>query len=159
MEDQLKDACVEFQSILEDYAPKIAAAGYMCFQNFPKGCCEDSTHLLAHYLVTRGLCQADDIRMPWNNYDKQEEWGGSSHGWIILSNGLNIDISANQFSGIEEKVIVSRDHEVHRRFVGGHLVSFDEHHRRLTCHDNGESFNRVWDIVTKCFAVTTTPNP
>jgi hypothetical protein len=149
MEDQIKDACVDFQAILERNAPEIAASGYMCFVDFPKGCCEASTHFLAHYLVIRGFCQTDEIRMPWNNYDKQEKWGCASHGWIILSNGLNIDISANQFSGIDDKVIVSRDHEVHRRFVGGELVSFDEHHCRLTCHDNGESFKRAWEIITK----------
>lgn len=142
-------ASVEFQAILEENAPNIAAAGYMCFYDFPNGCCESSTHFLAHYLVARGLCQTNEIRIPWNNYDEEEEWGCASHGWIILSNGLNIDISANQFSGIEGKVIVSKDHKVHRRFVGGERVSFDEHHRRLTCHDNGESFNRAWEIIMK----------
>ncbi len=149
MEEQLRAVCDDFQAILEDNAPKIAATGYISFNNFPKGSCGDSSHFLAHHLVALGLCQTNEIRMPWNNYDKQDEWEGASHGWIMLSNGLNIDITANQFSGIEDKVIVSRDHEVHRRFVGGHLVSFDEHHRRSTCHDNGESFNRAWGIIMK----------
>jgi hypothetical protein len=149
MEEQLKDACVEFQRILEESAPMIATAGYICFDDFPKGCCEVSAHFLAHYLVALGLCRANEIQMPWNNYDKKGEWENASHGWIILSNGLNIDISANQFLGIEDKVIVSRDHEVHKRFVGGELVSFEEHHRRSIWYDNGESFNHAWAIIMK----------
>lgn len=149
MENLLTAVCAEFRAILEANAPKIASTGYICFDDFPKGCCEASTHFLAHYLVTLGLCQEKEIQMPWNNYDKKGEFAGASHGWIILSNGLNIDISADQFFGIEDKVIVSRDHEVHRRFVGGEVVSFDEHHRRLTCHDEGESFMRAWEIITK----------
>ena len=147
MEDPLLAASKKLQAILEENSTDIAAVGYLAFNNYPNGCCEASTHFLAHYLVSRGLCKTDEIRMPWNNYDSEGLWDCFSHGWIMLRGGLNIDISANQFPGIEDKVIVSRDHEVHRRFVGGEVVSFEEHHRRLTCHDNGASFNRAWRII------------
>jgi len=148
MKDHLHAASLEFRTLLEENASVIADAGYMPFRDFPTGCCEASTHLLAHHLIARGLCEAGEIRMPWNNFDDTGEWGSSSHGWISLRCGINIDITADQFQGIDEPAIVSTNHPVHQRFVGGEWVSFEEHHRRATCHDGGESFGRVWALLT-----------
>jgi hypothetical protein len=147
MEDELMTSCLRLREFLKQNKDEIVSEGYLIFGDFPTGCCEKTTHLLAHYLIYRGLCNAAEMRMPWNNYDKDGEWGCSSHGWILLSSGLNIDITADQFAGIEETAIVARDHDFHKRFIGGEWVSFEEHHRRVTWQDDGESFRKVWRFV------------
>jgi hypothetical protein len=149
MEEEIRAACSELRAILELKKNEIADEGYLVFRGFPSGCCEKTTHLLAHYLIYKGLCQSDDMRMPWNNHDREGEWGGASHGWISLANGLNVDITADQFSGIDDTVIVSNDHHFHRRFIRAEWVNFDEHHRRVTWQDDGETFRRIWRVVTQ----------
>lgn len=151
MEDRILAICRELRTFIEHKKDDIVAAGYSVFENFPKGCCENTTHLLSHLLVYKGLCKASDMKMPWNNHDEKGVWCYASHGWIKLANGLNIDISADQFPDILEDVIVAKDHEVHRRFIGGEWVSFEEHHRRVTWHDEGYTFNRVWQFIIKNF--------
>lgn len=147
MEEKILAASKELRSLLEQKKDEIVAEGYRVFGDFPTGCCEHTTHLLSHYLIYKGLCEAADMRMPWNNHDENGEWGCASHGWIRLPSGLNIDITADQFSGIKDSVIVAKDHEFHKRFIGGEWVSFDEHHRRNTWQDEGETFRRVWQVV------------
>jgi hypothetical protein len=117
---------------------------YSSYEHFPKGCCTTATHFLAHYLVTQGICTPDEMRMPWNNHDGEFKWRGS-HGWISLKNGLNIDITADQFRGISDAVIVAENHPVHKRFIRNEWVPFAEHHRMVTCQDEGESFKLEWN--------------
>jgi hypothetical protein len=149
MEEEIRAASSELRAILELKKDEIADEGYLVFRYFPSGCCEKTTHLLAHYLIYEGLCRAEDMRMPWNNYDEDGEWSPASHGWISLSNGLNVDITADQFSGIDDSVIVSTDHVLHRRFIQAEWVNFEEHHRRVTWQDDGETFRRIWQVVTQ----------
>ena len=146
MEEQILAASFKIRAILQRNRGKIVKAGYRSYKSFPKNCCESGIHFLAHYLVAEGLCKPTEIRMPWNNHDGEAKWRGS-HGWISLPCGLNIDITADQFRGISEAVIVSGNHPLHRRFIRNEWVSFAEHHRRLTCHDDGESFKKVWELI------------
>lgn len=148
MDNQILTASVELRALLEEKRDEIVGEGYTVFEDFPTGCCECTTHLLSHFLIHRGLCKASDMKIPWNNHDQDGEFGCASHGWIRLSSGLNIDITADQFAGIHDAVIVAKDHGVHRRFTGGEWVSFEEHHRRVTWQDEGETFRRVWHVVT-----------
>lgn len=116
MEEQMFAASSTLRAFLQRNRAKIVKAGYPSYKGFPKNCCESAIHFLAHYLVARGLCKPEEIRMPWNNHDRDFKWRGS-HGWISLSNGLNIDITADQFRGISDAVIVGDNHPVHKRFI------------------------------------------
>lgn len=144
--EEIRSTCTELRSILERKKDGIADAGYSFFDQFPRGCCDKATHLLAHYLIHKGLCLAEEMTMPWNNYDMEND-GADSHSWISLANGLNIDITADQFHDMNETIIVSNDHPFHQRFTGAEWVGFEENHRRITWHDGGETFNRVWQLI------------
>lgn len=149
MEDALLAAATNLREAIEKQIPAVVELGYNMFAEFPSGCCESANHLLAHYLVAQELCTTEQIQFPWNNYDKEGEWSPASHGWVALDSGWNVDITADQFSGVSDTVIVAKDSKVHSRFVGGEWVSFEEHHRRLTCHDGGDSFRRVWELLKR----------
>jgi len=68
------------------------------FLRFPRGCCGDASDLLAKYLLSKGIETSYD----WGMYN------GQSHGWLVYHNYL-IDITADQFDEINEKVVVTND--------------------------------------------------
>ena len=75
-------------------------------KNFPHGCCGDASMLLGTYLEDHGiksLIYVCGMR------------GERSHAWLE-SDGLIIDITADQFAECNESVIVVKDSEWHRTF-------------------------------------------
>lgn len=75
------------------------------FSRFPRGCCGDSSELLSKYLMENGI-KAEYV---WGMNDNQ------SHAWLEY-NGYIIDITADQFPGIEERVLISTDKQWYSRF-------------------------------------------
>lgn len=72
---------------------------------FPYGCCGDASNLLAKYLRE-------------NNIECEYVWGmrgEQSHAWLECSD-LMIDITADQFPEIKEKILVTSDKSWHRNF-------------------------------------------
>jgi len=74
---------------------------------FPNGCCGDASNLLAKYLRE-------------NNIESQYVWGmkgEQSHAWLECCD-LIIDITADQFPEIKEKILVTSDKSWHKNFKG-----------------------------------------
>ena len=75
------------------------------FKNFPNGCCGDTSELLSIYL------KENDITTIYVSGEK----GLQSHGWLEYEDYI-IDITADQFSGVEEKVIITNNSVWHGQF-------------------------------------------
>lgn len=73
------------------------------FENFPDGCCGDTCHLFAKYLISKGY----EVNYVWGWKGKQ------SHAWLEL-NDLIIDLTADQFPDVNEVVVVTYDKSWHQ---------------------------------------------
>jgi hypothetical protein len=67
--------------------------------NFPDGCCDDSCDLLAHYLFT-----AYGIHTKQGNgiYRDNNPYNTTNHAWLVMNDGIIIDITADQFKFFSE---------------------------------------------------------
>lgn len=63
------------------------------FSEFPKGCCGDTSDLLAHYLLVNGY---KSYYMNGTYYGCNNEIM-QSHAWLMLDDGTIIDITGDQF--------------------------------------------------------------
>lgn len=73
---------------------------------FPRGACGDASLLLGQYLHDIGL----------GDWTYQHGWReNGSHAWIERD-GLIIDITADQFHGVSEAVLVTRERAWHDQF-------------------------------------------
>lgn len=75
------------------------------FENFPKGCCGDASNLLSKYLSKHGI----ETEYVWGLKGEQ------SHAWLEYDVYL-IDITADQFSDITQKVIFTTDKSWYNKF-------------------------------------------
>lgn len=82
--------------------------------NFPGGCCDDSCDLLAYYLyATYGL----HTKQGNGVYRDNNPYNTTNHAWLILENGIMIDITADQFdffAEYAEGVYVGRENYFYR---------------------------------------------
>jgi hypothetical protein len=79
----------------------------IAFQNFPRGSCGDASLLLARLLERNGF--------DWFDYVLATR-EGKSHAWLQRED-LIVDITADQFSDFNEKVVVTNDSQWHATFV------------------------------------------
>jgi hypothetical protein len=82
------------------------------FEEFPRGSCGDATLLLAKYLQHSGLGLFNYV---CGSIHEGAERGFQSHAWLQRED-IIVDITADQFDGVREPVIVTRDHSWHDRF-------------------------------------------
>ena len=82
-------------------------ADFISLQDFPHGACGDAAPLLGQYLFDEGLGI-------WT-YVCGERPGGQSHAWIELDSVI-ADITADQFTGVSDPVIVTTDTRWHGQF-------------------------------------------
>ena len=84
------------------------------FSNFPSGACGDAVLVLGTHLKDLGF---GEFQYMLGDYGNKNENFWSSHAWLQLDD-LVIDITADQFPDIEEKIIVSDKSEWHRNLNG-----------------------------------------
>ena len=75
------------------------------FSHFPRGCCGDTSDLLSKYLMSNGI-KAFYV----SGTDR-----GQTHAWLEYNDYI-IDITADQFPDISEKVLVTNNRQWHLRF-------------------------------------------
>jgi hypothetical protein len=99
--DEVRRAAERFRRALEGGG--LVSAGLQCF---PRGACADSSDLLADYLRGLGLGE-------WTLH--RGRLGRDSHAWL-WSDGLIVDVTADQFEGISSSVLVTTDRSWHDLF-------------------------------------------
>lgn len=92
---------------------------FITLQGFPNGACGDASYLLAKYFDDNGCGQFEYVlgeRRPKYH----------SHAWLE-QNGIIVDITADQFDGIDNPVLVTTDHSWHAQFEEEerHIADFE----------------------------------
>lgn len=101
--NQLVEECTKFRAAIEECKYNI---GIDWFKHFPLGCCQDTSLILAKYLHAKGF-GISYVVSGWR--------GRKSHAWLELD-GVIIDITADQFEEVSEKVIVTKKSKFHNSF-------------------------------------------
>ena len=91
----LKEIVFEFREALEKVVYKRLYGRLIIFGSFPSGCCRYTSDLLAEYIMQHGI-PMEDIQMIEGESHKK----GYTHCWLLIDNFLTVDITADQFSGI-----------------------------------------------------------
>jgi hypothetical protein len=106
---QLHAAAARFRQAIERCDP---AHLTICMQRFPAGSCGDAAPLLGTYLAEQRL---GTFMYVLGERDHDNVNGRHSHAWLE-DDGLIIDITADQFPEINEKVIVTHRSDWHATF-------------------------------------------
>lgn len=115
---EIRKAAVDFRKSIEFCGASLGIA----FENFPSGSCGDTVPLLGTYLIDLNF---GNFQYMLGNYGNHEKGTWKSHAWL-QSNDLIIDITADQFDEITEKVIVEKDALWHKNLNGKflHLANY-----------------------------------
>ena len=92
---------------------------FITLQDFPNGACGDASYILAKYLEENRCGQFD--------YVAGKRWPKFySHAWLE-QNGVIVDITADQFEGVNSEVIVTSDRSWHLQFEEDdrHVADFE----------------------------------
>lgn len=103
MYEQIKRECLLFREAVEKNKDCI---GIEWFKDFPRGCCQDVSLILALYLHKKGFGIAEVVS-GWR--------GNKSHAWLELDDMI-IDITADQFDDVNERVLVTTNSKFHEEF-------------------------------------------
>ena len=108
----------------------------IAFKDFPAGSCGDTVIMLKSYLSTCGIKPL--VRVCGQRREK-------SHAWLE-SDGLIIDITADQFEDCGDSVIVTRESDWHDTFK--HDFESEENIRRYD-PDTDNRLSRAYEEVLK----------
>jgi hypothetical protein len=98
---ELKSAATKFRLAIERCDRRRLSDA---FQDFPKGSCSDAALLLRAFLQDQGLGTFQYL-LGWRDGNNGRR---RSHAWLAAG-GLVVDITADQFPEIDEKVIVTEN--------------------------------------------------
>jgi len=107
---KIKKAATKFRNAIESCSYSLGIS----FEAFPKGTCGDVAPLLGTYLNDLGY---GEFQYMLGDYGSRKDNSWSSHAWI-QSNSLVVDITADQFPDINEKIIVSKTSYWHKQLNG-----------------------------------------
>ena len=91
---------------------------------YPRGCCGDASNLLAKFLRDNDI----ECEYVWGMMGQQ------SHAWLECDD-LIVDITADQFPEIKEKILVTTDRFWHKKFKGQIRSDGD--------FENFQSYNKI----------------
>jgi len=138
--ERVRSRAAEFRAAIEKCNQKMLP---ITFESFPRGSCGDAALLLAKYLQNAGLGSFDYICGEY----RYGEWEFQSHAWLQKGR-LIVDITADQFEEITQKVIVTTDHSWHKRFKGKltHHADFELYDER-TAKTLAYAFQRIVSCI------------
>ena len=120
-------SCSERQ--LSELAGKFRAAILACdmrklfvtLQGFPSGACGDASYLLAKYLEQNGCGQFEYVV-------GERRTNFHSHAWLE-QNGIIVDITTDQFEGMNNPILVTTDCLWHPQFEeeDRHIADFERY--------------------------------
>lgn len=101
----IREAATRFRRAIEACPPAALGAP---FEDFPHGACGDATPLLGTYLAEQRFGEFQYV--PGERREACDEGAPCyhSHAWLE-QDGLLVDITADQFAGVTEPVIVTRE--------------------------------------------------
>ncbi len=103
---KVEDAAKRFRNAIESADRSQLSEG---FRGFPTGSCSDASRLLAKFLKHEGLGEFQVV-------SGVADFG--SHSWLELD-GVLVDITADQFAGIDTHVKVGTSDSWYETFSGG----------------------------------------
>lgn len=124
---------------LEEYRD----SGHPTLGNFPKGACGDAALVLGTYLADLGEEPFDYVLAMRGKADPGAQ--RASHAWLERAD-LVIDITADQFDGMDNPVIVTTDSDWHRTWEEvdrkpSYLDAYE--------HDGPDQLRPVYESVKK----------
>jgi len=105
MDSELYDQAKKFRKAFLKIKPENFEFGLL--SEYPKNCCEFSSYLLAKYLIEKYNYKNTKMVTGENRYKTIQR-----HTWLIV-NGLDVDITAYQFSSTNKTVITAFSSEWH----------------------------------------------
>lgn len=119
--EELKEIARGFRRAIESIP---ASERPITLQGFPAGACGDAVLLLGTYLIELG--EAPFHYMLGDTTTDRDDPKWSSHAWM-QRDGVVIDITADQFDGFDEAVIVAMDSSWHDSLNGKerHVADFN----------------------------------
>lgn len=148
LRDKLITLASEFRKAAWTYSNTINTSNNVIC-GFPGGCCDSASRLLAAYLEDCGYKGATYVEGKKSSKGKFK-----SHVWICYED-WNIDITADQFDGVEEAVIVadaSLRHLGFKKIRDGVEASFRVQYAR-SVHDELQEYDSVYDEVRSLILV------
>jgi hypothetical protein len=135
-ENELERLAIIFRNAIEKCKNDIFPFYLQCFNFFPKGCCKDASLLLAKYFSDNGFGIFD--------YFIGIRQNGWSHGWLQKDN-IIIDITADQFDDVSEKVIVTTNHSWYLNLHGENYgkANFENYTEEIVVY----SFQKVYNLI------------
>lgn len=136
---------------------KVKSDGYRfeLLDEFPVGCCEFSSYLLAKFLIEKIGISPLKIVMGENRFKKSQR-----HIWLRFGE-VDIDITAHQFSSTDRAVFVDTNSEWHKRFKiidvempdpklrqlnGDARFALLHDYKKILTHINDKKYDFAWKI-------------
>lgn len=108
--ENIRKTATDFRNATEICAPSLG----ITFKSFPRGSCGEAVLLLGTYLIEQGL---GEFQYMLGEYGVCKDSNWSYHAWL-QSDSLVVDITADQFPEITEKVLVQDASEWHTKLNG-----------------------------------------
>lgn len=150
--EEISALVTQFRNAIDIAREKGDFSKDICFREFPRACCGDTSDLLAHYLLQNGI-QTDYV---CGNYYGDPEGGWQSHAWLELKNGIIIDITGDQFKynelllNYDIPVYIGEMDEFHALFE----VEERDVRKAVTIDKLGDftypRLKRLYDIIIDC---------
>jgi hypothetical protein len=140
MSDELRERLVQLATAFCDAIERADRPRLgITFESFPCGSCGDASLLLAHFLGEHGF--ADVTYVLGERGQVNVDW--TSHAWLRVD-GFIVDITADQFPDMDQRVIVARDSPWHDTFE-----IEDEHVGDFTIYDAATVANlgRIYAVI------------
>jgi len=137
-DSELERVATKFRTELEEYC---ASTHYPTLERFPNGACGDAVLLLGTYLFEIGEAPFDKVCGLRGAAEEGKEL--PSHAWFERDD-LIIDITADQFEDMDEKVIIRRGSEWHK---GWRFRSREASYLAAYEHDGSDQLRPVYGVI------------
>lgn len=119
------------------------------FDKFPRGCCGDTSDLLAQYLCDNGI---QTVYVCGTYYYGESTYDSRSHAWLLVDDDIIVDITGDQFR--LNKELHYRDQRVYVGYEDEFYRLFEVDYNR-DVHEYGEMclstarLRRLYGIIMK----------
>lgn len=148
--EMLEELVYRFREVMENTRNNGDFRNISPFHIFPKGCCDLTCDLLAHYLANYDIETYQVNGQCWDEYEECPQ----NHVWLVLSKSdLIIDITGDQFKNnpffynFDKKVHIGTEENMHKKFTKRANESNTSLEGIDTVRRN--TLNRAYDIIKK----------